>query len=136
MRRLAQELDVWPMAVYRYFRDKNELLEAMAAAAAARNSLPSGGGSWRTQMRRLLGESRAAIGGAVSRGRLASGGGRLSEAGLRILRYGGLDELDASRAWGALFGYALAFSQDHDAEFEFGLECLLDGLEARLTGER
>ena len=22
MRRLAQELDVWPMSVYRYFRDK------------------------------------------------------------------------------------------------------------------
>jgi TetR/AcrR family tetracycline transcriptional repressor len=32
MRRLAQELDVWPMAVYRYFRDKDELVEALSRA--------------------------------------------------------------------------------------------------------
>src|SRR3954451_8011577 len=31
MRRLAQELDVWPMSVYRYFRDKDELVDAVAA---------------------------------------------------------------------------------------------------------
>src|SRR3954453_13226884 len=31
MRRLAQELDVWPMSVYRYFQDKDALLDAMAS---------------------------------------------------------------------------------------------------------
>src|SRR5205814_741573 len=31
MRRLAQELDVWPMSVYRYFQDKDALLDAMPA---------------------------------------------------------------------------------------------------------
>ncbi len=35
MRRLAQELDVWPMAVYRYFRDKDELLDAVVEQLAA-----------------------------------------------------------------------------------------------------
>jgi AcrR family transcriptional regulator len=134
MRRLAQELDVWPMAVYRYFRDKDELLEAMAEAAAERVSLPSARGSWRTQMQKLLDESRRALGGQpASRALPAPAGRRLSEAGLGILRDAGLDEQDAARAWRALFAYALGFAEDEDAEFEFGLECLLDGLEARLA---
>ena len=136
MRRLAQELDVWPMAVYRYFRDKNELLEAMTEAAAERISLPSIRGSWRTRMRRLLQEARAAIGGHAASRAMMAPGDRLSEVGLRILRDAGLDESDASSAWPVLFAYALAFSQDQDAEFEFGLECLLDGLELRLLAER
>src|SRR4051794_11070052 len=34
MRRLAQELDVWPMSVYTYFRDKDELVDAIAAEVA------------------------------------------------------------------------------------------------------
>jgi AcrR family transcriptional regulator len=135
MRRLAQELDVWPMAVYRYFRDKDELLEAMAEAAAERVSLPSGRGSWRTQMRQLLNESRSALGGQpASRALLAPAGVRLSEAGLRILHDAGLAEADAAKAWRALFAYTLGFSAEEDAEFDFGLECLLDGLEARLGG--
>ena len=33
MRRLAQELDVWPMAVYRYFHDKDELVDALVGHA-------------------------------------------------------------------------------------------------------
>jgi AcrR family transcriptional regulator len=134
MRRLAQELDVWPMAVYRYFRDKDELLEAMAEAAADRVSLPSARGSWRTQMRKLLDEARRALGPQPgSRALPAPAGRRLSEAGLLILRDAGLDEREATRAWRALFAYALGFAEDEDAEFEFGLECLLDGLEARLA---
>jgi AcrR family transcriptional regulator len=135
MRRLAQQLDVWPMAVYRYFRDKDELLEAMAEAAAEQVSLPSGRGSWRTQMRKLLHESRRALGGQpASRALLTPASLRLSDAGLRILRDAGLDEADTAKAWRALFVYTLGFSADEDAEFEFGLECLLDGLDARLPG--
>jgi TetR/AcrR family tetracycline transcriptional repressor len=133
MRRLAQELDVWPMAVYRYFRDKDELLDAMAEAAAERVSLPSAHGSWRTRMRTLLEESRRALGGQPApRALLAPAGRRLSEAGLGILGDAGLDERDAAIAWRALFAYTLGFSDEEDAEFEFGLECLLDGLEARV----
>ena len=41
MRRLAQELDVWPMSMYRHFRDKEELLDAVAAAGAEDVELPS-----------------------------------------------------------------------------------------------
>ena len=39
MRRIAQELDVWPMSLYRYFHDKQALLEALAEANAAWQAL-------------------------------------------------------------------------------------------------
>src|SRR2546425_8444125 len=51
MRRLAQELDVWPMSVYRYFQDKDELLDAVVGRAAERVSLPGEAGAWRGQLR-------------------------------------------------------------------------------------
>src|SRR5438067_6768492 len=57
MRRLAQELDVWPMSVYRYFRDKDELLDAVVGRAAERVSLPGESGSWKEQLRDLLGRT-------------------------------------------------------------------------------
>src|SRR3954453_19898571 len=53
MRRLAQELDVWPMAVYRYFRDKDELVDALVDHAAGTIELPGEDGHWRERMRRL-----------------------------------------------------------------------------------
>src|SRR5215212_1615894 len=62
MRRLAQELDVWPMSVYRYFQDKDALLDAMAAAAAADVARPSRRGSWRTQITALLEDAQRSIG--------------------------------------------------------------------------
>ena len=133
MRQLAQELDVWPMAVYRYFQDKDALLDAMTEAAAEGVSIPAARGSWRTRMRSLLRESHDALGGQpASRARMAPAEARLSEAGLQILRDAGFPEADAARAWPALFAYALGFRSDQQDVFDFGLECLLDGLEARL----
>jgi TetR/AcrR family tetracycline transcriptional repressor len=176
MRRLAQELDVWPMAVYRYFRDKDELLDAMLGAAAEAVTIPRERGPWRAQMgdllrevRRTLGTHSSALGLPAGRVLLSTGGLRISDAGLRILGRAGLDPQEAARAWGALFGYAVGFptfesdarqarmaiaglpeedypaltaaaqafatSGEGDAQFEYGLECLLDGLEAHAKGE-
>jgi AcrR family transcriptional regulator len=42
MRRLAVELDVWPMAIYRHFSDKEDLLAAVSDAAAAEIASPGG----------------------------------------------------------------------------------------------
>jgi TetR/AcrR family transcriptional regulator, tetracycline repressor protein len=116
MRRLAQELDVWPMAVYRYFRDKEELLDAMLASAADGVRVPGARGSWRRQMsdllrdvRRTLGRHSSALGVPAGRVLLSPGGLRISEAGLRILDGAGLDPEESARAWQALFGYAVGF---------------------------
>ena len=61
MRRLAQELDVWPMSVYRYFQDKDELLDALAAGAAEAIALPGAGDSWREALGSLLRSARRAL---------------------------------------------------------------------------
>ena len=54
MRRLAQELDVWPMSVYRYFQDKDALLDAMAADLIEQLPDLPAGTPWRDRMYALL----------------------------------------------------------------------------------
>jgi TetR/AcrR family tetracycline transcriptional repressor len=142
MRRLAQELDVWPMAVYRYFRDKDELLEALVDAAAERVPLPGRPGTWRRRVSDLVREARsslrlAAPAAPAGRALATPGGRRLSEAALAILAEAGLDPEEAERAWRGLFGYAIGFpsfdpDEQDEPEFSYGLERLLDGVEARL----
>jgi AcrR family transcriptional regulator len=136
MRRLAQELDVWPMAVYRYFQDKDALVEGLVDAAAESVELPARRGSWRTRMKALLHGARDALGRPA--GGLAIGAGRgterLAEAGLALLAEAGLREAEAARAWQALFGYAVGFPAldgDERGDFDYGLERLLDGIESR-----
>jgi AcrR family transcriptional regulator len=180
MRRLAQELDVWPMSVYRYFEDKDELLDALAASAVEAIALPSASDSWRAQLEALLrnarvglGEDPSGISSRMGRAFLSPGALRVSEAGMRILRSAGFDPAEASSAWRALWSYTFGFATFRiapapdealrqarmaiaalpdaeyptllasahefahalvlDEEFEYGLERLLDGLEARLA---
>jgi AcrR family transcriptional regulator len=137
MRRLAQELDVWPMSIYTYFRDKDELLDALADDAVEALVLPSARASWRNQMRALLNEARRALaadaGALSSRLPRAVAAPRLADAGLAILTRAGFDELDAASAWRALLSYTFGFAltSDDDKEFDRGLDALLDGLQAR-----
>src|SRR3954447_21880745 len=160
MRRLAQELDVWPMSVYRYFRDKDELVDAVAASSAEAFELPSRRGSWRTQMKQLLGDARerlaadpAGLASRMPRTFFEPGALRLSEAGVGILLGAGFSEVDAAGAWRALWSYTFGFATftvapvawladakypalveafADEAQFERGLERLLDGLSAGL----
>lgn len=119
MRRLAQRLDVWPMSIYTYFRDKDELLDALADSAAEQLAVPapSARASWRNQMRELLEEARRVMGGdagglagRLPRAMLSPGLLRLSEAGLAILSQAGLDEREAASAWRALLSYTFGFA--------------------------
>jgi AcrR family transcriptional regulator len=117
MRRLAQELDVWPMSVYRYFQDKDALLDAMAAGtAAAAASQPPARGSWRTQMRALLGDAQHSIAGSpglagrLPRAFLTPSGLTLSEAGMAILLRAGFSHAGAASAWRALWSYTYGFA--------------------------
>src|SRR3954466_10245177 len=61
MRRLAQELDVWPMAVYRYFRDKDELVDALVDHAAGAMEPPAVEGDWRDRLRGVLDAARQTL---------------------------------------------------------------------------
>lgn len=139
MRRLAQELDVWPMAVYRYFRDKDELVDALVDHTAGTIELPATEGRWRDQLRGLLDAARSGLGrlppelrtrlGALLVAPDAPG---LAKQGIELLESAGLEAEQARMGWSALGAYvigALEIAPD-DAEFEFGLERLLDGLES------
>jgi AcrR family transcriptional regulator len=137
MRRLAQELDVWPMSLYRYFRDKDELVAALADAAADAIAPPAASGPWREQMRELLGQARAIFARHPGSLRRQDGGpaaARVRDAGLAILQRAGFDGDEADSAWQALLAYTagVAAFDSSAEEFEYGLARLFDGLESRL----
>jgi AcrR family transcriptional regulator len=114
MRRLAQELDVWPMSIYRYFRDKEELLDAVAATLAGTLRTPSADRPWREQLRDLLDQVRAAMaaetGGRLPRAFLTPELLRFSELGLTILRGAGFSADGAASAWRAVWSYTYGFA--------------------------
>jgi AcrR family transcriptional regulator len=132
MRRIAQELDVWPMSLYRYFRDKDELLDALADSAAEEIGAGTGGGPWRDELADLLRGARDAFARHPGGARLHRDR-RLRETGLALLGEGGIGRPEALDAWDALMAFASgsATAQIPSSRFEYGLECLLDGIAAR-----
>jgi AcrR family transcriptional regulator len=180
MRRLADELGVGTMTLYGYFRDKDQLLDAVVDAAAEQLEVPDGGGSWKSQIRSLMEEIRRVLGehplGVLLRQRRpmwSPGALRVSEAGIRALREAGFSKADAARAYRSLFNYTFGFAAfspyevptelrrsalsalaalpreeypwqtesapeladaiGGDDQFRYGLDLLLDGLEAKLS---
>lgn len=144
MRRLAQELDVWPMTIYGYFADKDELLDAMAASALGNVARPNRRGSWRTQMRRLLEDAHRSLADSpgltprLPRAFMTPEALKLTEAGVAILTEAGFGPDEAASSWRALWSYTFGFAtsqvaEAEDAEFEYGLDRMLDGIEARLA---
>jgi AcrR family transcriptional regulator len=122
MRRIAQELDVWPMSLYRYFHDKDELLEALAETAVGEITQPD-------DLAELLRRARDAFErhpGATHLHRDR----RLREAGLAALERAGLSHDDAVAAWDVAMAYAAgAAALGIPAKrFEFGLQSLIAGL--------
>jgi TetR/AcrR family tetracycline transcriptional repressor len=136
MRRLGQELDVWPMAVYRYFRDKDELVDALVEHVVQEVALPGARGAWRARLRRLLGEAVRTLEGLPPefRARLAPAllgpASPLSTAARDALGTAGLDNSQASKAWLALAAYTAGFPElaPSESAFEDGLQTIMDGL--------
>lgn len=182
MRRLAEELGVGTMTLYGYFRNKEELLDAMVDAAAEQIRIPNRRGGWRSrigalmeEIRRTLGERPVGVLLRQGRPMWSPGALRVSEAGIQVLREAGFGKADAARAYRSLFNYTFghaAFTapdvssemrrqalaalaslpQDQypaqteaaselanaiggEAQFRYGLDLLLDGLEAKLGGK-
>jgi AcrR family transcriptional regulator len=61
MRRLAQDLGVVPMALYKHFAAKDALLDAMVDVIFSEIELPPGDLDWRAAMRRRAMSTRAAL---------------------------------------------------------------------------
>ena len=183
MRRLAAELGAGTMTIYGYFRDKDELLDAVVDAISARAPLPELRGSWREQLRQLallfsvnLSEHPGLVRLRLERPILTPGALRITEEGMRILEDAGFDPREAARAFRTVFVYTFgsaAFNppgrvadaqravrmaaaalppedyprlvgaveemvevMDPGAQFERGLDLILDGLERRLEEMR
>jgi AcrR family transcriptional regulator len=61
MRRLAQELGVVPMALYKHVANKDELLDGMIDVVVGEIDPPAGGTDWKTAMRRRVLSARGAL---------------------------------------------------------------------------
>jgi AcrR family transcriptional regulator len=61
MRKLAQELGVVPMALYKHVANKDELLDAMVDVVVGEIDPPAGGADWKTAMRGRVLSARGAL---------------------------------------------------------------------------
>jgi AcrR family transcriptional regulator len=183
MRRLGEELGVGTMTLYGYFRNKEELLDALVDATAEKIQIPRGRRGWRSKIRALMEEIRTTLSerpaGVLLRQRRpmwSPGALRVSEAGIQALREAGFSKADAARAYRSLFNYTFGFAaftppdvsselrrkalatlaalpEDQypaqteaaseladaiggEAQFHYGLDLLLDGLESKLSARR
>lgn len=121
MRRLADELGVGTMTIYGYFRNKDELLDAVVdSGGQAIADLDSGavsGASWKVRLRELmmgirerLVEHPGIVELRYKRPLLSPGALTVTEAGMRILRDAGFSDGDAGRIYRILFVYTFGFS--------------------------
>jgi TetR/AcrR family transcriptional regulator, tetracycline repressor protein len=116
MRRLANALGVMPNALYTYFPDKAEILDAVLDDLLGDVKRPSSRTSWRDGLVSLMGSYRrllltqpGLIALTVSRPMLGPNALRLREDMLTLLRRGALDDADAVNAFLALFAYTTGF---------------------------
>jgi AcrR family transcriptional regulator len=182
MRKLADELGVAPMALYRHVANKDDLIDGMVDIVFSEVGLPASGTDWESAMRKrgvslrdALARHRWAIGLMESRRNPGPANLRHHDAVIGSLRAGGFDLPMAAHAYSLLdsyiYGFALTkmnlpfqstadivdvaedmlrpfptgaypnlaeFITDHAMkpgydyadEFEYGLDLVLDGLEA------
>ena len=110
MRRVATEVGIPTTTLYGYFRDKDELIDAVIDLAASRSSVPELTGPWRAQLRDLMKWLRsgllrhpALVKVRLERPILSPGALKVTERGMSILLEAGFDRADAARAYQMLF---------------------------------
>jgi len=107
LRRIAGELGVTPMALYRYVENKDELLDEMLDAVWGQVEIPNpAAGDWWDGLARLAGSTRATFLSHPAAAAIAAthpGGGRnivrVVEAILALLERAGLDTEQAARIY-------------------------------------
>ena len=133
------------MSVYRHFRDKEDLLDAVAAAGADVGDVPPAEGTWRDQLAGLAGQARTMLTrqpADLRRRTLASPGViSLREAAVRALEEAGHSSAAAGAAWRTVLAYVVGSTELEGAadtepgtdgtSFDEGLERVLDGIAPR-----
>jgi len=126
MRNVAQELGVYPMALYNHFANKDDLLDAMVDVMYEEIDVTAGGSDWKGAMRQqansireVLARHRWALGVIQSRVHPGPGNMRYHDMVIRALRQAGFSVAMAVHAFTLLdsfiFGFAL---QEQTLPFE------------------
>jgi AcrR family transcriptional regulator len=117
MRKLAEELDVAPMALYRHVANKEDLIDGMVDVVFSEVGLPSVGPDWRTAMRQramslrdVLARHRWAIGLMESRRNPGPANLRHHYAVIGSLRASGFDMALVAHAYSVLDSYIYGFA--------------------------
>jgi AcrR family transcriptional regulator len=152
MRRLGRELGVEAMALYYYFPSKEALLDGIVELLSERIEVPAGGAdAWPDGIRRIMRSYRQVAHAhpetfplLVLRPLATPVAVARAEAALDVLRRAGFDHRTAILAFRTLASYAGGFVLeeltgqaprvtigDREAEFEFGLDAVLNGLDAK-----
>jgi AcrR family transcriptional regulator len=117
MRTLAEALDVAPMALYRHVANRDDLIDAMVDVVFAEIGVPSGGGDWKTAMRRraiavrdALARHPWAVGLMESRRTPGPANLRHHDAVIGRLRAAGFEVAMAAHAYSLLDSYIYGFA--------------------------
>ena len=117
MRRLGEELDVGPMALYRHVRNKEDLVDGMVDLVFEEIGLPWVGPDWRQAMRQraisvreVLARHRWAVGLMESRHNPGPANLRHHDAVIGCLRAAGFDIGMVAHAYSLLDSYVYGFA--------------------------
>ncbi len=126
MRKLAEELGVVPMALYKHVANKDELLDGMVDIVFGEIEFPSSGADWKTALRQRAIAARAALARhpwaiGLMKSRTRPGPANLGHhnAGMGYLREAGFSFRMALHAYSALDSYTYGFAlQEKSLPFE------------------
>jgi AcrR family transcriptional regulator len=126
MRRIAQELGVVPMALYKHVSNKDDMLDGMVDIVFSEIDLPSGGTDWKAAMRQraisareVLSRHPWAIGLTESRMKPGATNLRHHDSVLGCLREAGFSVEMAIHTYSALDSYIYGFAlQEQTLPFE------------------
>jgi AcrR family transcriptional regulator len=117
MRKLAEQLDVAPMALYRHVANRDDLIDGMVDIVFSEIVLRSVGDDWRAAMRRraislrdVLARHRWAIGLMESRRNPGPANLRHHDAVIGSLRTAGFDMAKVAHAYSLLDAYIYGFA--------------------------
>jgi AcrR family transcriptional regulator len=112
MRAVAQRLGVGTMTLYGYFRDKDELLDALIDSISDELEIPRSSGPWKPRLRdlmlalhRQLVERPFLVALRLRRPLMSPGAFRWTEVGLEALGEAGLSPGESAKAFRGLFVY-------------------------------